>query len=173
MFIKKMKKKNFVIKESDISLDILFNEDIDTIKDDEHLNNKKPKPITFSTVENEDGNHIRYEVEGGGKIIETVITRQNELTFFDFVKDMNEKDKKIHPKVKKSTRKTLVFQPQPKQVLSKFASRMSKISKRSRISNASSISQSSENMIEIHKATSRKPRMRSTLKLNNQILQNF
>jgi hypothetical protein len=37
--------KKFLVKESDILIDILFNEDIDVIKDEEIKYDRKPKPI--------------------------------------------------------------------------------------------------------------------------------
>jgi len=128
--------------------------------------------ITFTVEEDEEGSHVRYEIEGGGKVIETVITRQNELAFFDFVKEFNEESNKnksklphLHletitkPRGRKSTLKCikLNFQSKRGNSISKFASRMSRMSivskksKKSKVSGksvTSSVSKTSDISIE-------------------------
>jgi DNA primase large subunit len=84
----------FVIKESEIPLDILFNKDINELKFEEHVKNDKPKPITF-TIDNEDDStrvsktNVMFEIEGAGQVIQSSFVRKNEQTFFEFLNDFN------------------------------------------------------------------------------------
>lgn len=78
------------VRESDIPLEVLFNEDIDNVKNIEFITLAKPKPISFNIVDL--GNHqsVKYEIEGGGEVIETMFIRKNEESFLKF---LNEFDK--------------------------------------------------------------------------------
>ena len=94
----------------DIPLDILFNKEINEIKDQELLMNAKPKPITFRVMDGEENDEnlegyvryqllnkiifFRFEIEGGGKAIHTSFVRNNELEFFEFVKGFNNENLK-------------------------------------------------------------------------------
>ena len=81
------------LKESDLPLDILFNEEVNHIKMEEQLNNQKAKPITFRIEEDfigkrEEGKKetVKFEIEGGGELI-TSFKRKNEEAFFEFLND--------------------------------------------------------------------------------------
>ena len=124
------------MKESDIPVEVIFNQEINAIKEEELEFNKKPKPITFNFVENEHGNHVRYEIEGGGKVIETMIVRQNEKSFFDFIKEFNEEGKVKKPRSKHTSRMTFVFRPKSR-VSTMMNKKRRRESKMSRVSIAS------------------------------------
>lgn len=86
----------YPIKESSIPLEILFNPDIDAVRQEENDLSQKHKPITFHIEETSAGKNVKYEVEGGGRIFETMIVRQNEEVFFDFLKDFTQNKAQLH-----------------------------------------------------------------------------
>jgi len=55
--------------------------------------NSKPKPITFTIESDHDEGFLRqdvkFEIEGGGKAIQTSFVRKNEVEFFEFLNDFN------------------------------------------------------------------------------------
>ncbi|CAI2366292.1 unnamed protein product [Moneuplotes crassus] len=79
----------YSVKESHIPYEILFNPDIDEVRDEEMILNQKVKPITFQIEETGGGKNIKYEIEGGGKMFETMVVRQNEEVFFSFLNDFS------------------------------------------------------------------------------------
>ncbi|CAI2371765.1 unnamed protein product [Moneuplotes crassus] len=83
------KKTTYPVKESTIPYEILFNPDIDEVRNEEMIQNQKVKPITFHIEETDGGKNVKYEVEGGGKIFETMVVRQNEEVFFNFLNDFS------------------------------------------------------------------------------------
>jgi hypothetical protein len=91
------------VKESKIPLEVLFNDDINAIKDEEHINNAKPKLITFNIYQLGDQESVRYEVEGGGAVIETTFIRKNEEDFLNFIRQFNENEADAKSKRTKAT----------------------------------------------------------------------
>ena len=90
--------KHQPLKESEIPIDILYNNEINKVKNKEKILGQKSKIITFSIGED---NHsdlqgsVRFEIEGGGKAIETNFYRKNEEEFFTFLKDFNEQNGRV------------------------------------------------------------------------------
>ena len=93
----------FVVKDSEVPLDILFNKEINQIKVEEHQLSQKPKPITF-TIQDEQNEsqslrqEVRFVIEGGGKAIQTSFVRKNEEEFFEFLNDFTNPNKNAKPK---------------------------------------------------------------------------
>ena len=92
----------FVVKESDLPLDVIFNHDINQIKMEEQRMRQKPKPITFYINSKEEWQSLREEVkfiiEGGGKAIQTSFVRKNEEEFFEFMNDFSNPHQIKNPK---------------------------------------------------------------------------
>lgn len=75
---------------------MLFNADIDRIKEYEKEMHLKSRPITFDIKEVDGGQQVRYEIEGGGEVIETIMIRQNEEVFFKILNDFNINKKEVN-----------------------------------------------------------------------------
>ena len=77
----------------------MHNEDIDKIKEEEKATGQKPKPITFHVEKDENHEKVRYEIEGGGRVIETMVVRQNEEVFFDFLNEFTQDKIKVNKRL--------------------------------------------------------------------------
>lgn len=84
-------------------MDVLFNQEINKIKIEELQTNTKPKPIIF-TIEDQFEDldtmkgGVKFEIEGGGKAIQTSFIRKNEETFFEFLNEFTASPAKIDSK---------------------------------------------------------------------------
>ena len=69
-----------VVKESSISLAVLYNESINKLKDEEKELCKEPKPLAFSIKEgkNGGGKTIRFEILGQNAQIEALLEHEEE-----------------------------------------------------------------------------------------------
>ena len=64
---------------------------------EEFMTEQKPKPITFRILDEAEINNskvklgnVRFEIVGGGKLIDTSFVRKNEIEFFEFVEGFND-----------------------------------------------------------------------------------
>ena len=130
-------KKHFPVKESDIPVEVLFNDDINQIKMEEIEFKAMPKPIIFNIVDDGDTNFVRYEIEGGRRIIETAFVRKNEEAFFNFLADFDANEVKERIKSKNSYNSKHNTKRESKHSIIRIASRMSKLSYASSVSRGS------------------------------------
>ena len=74
--------RKFKIKESHLPLDLLYNKELNEIKEQEFVLGQIPKAITFSMITNpnvqDTQNFVRFEIEGSEQVIETKFIRKNE-----------------------------------------------------------------------------------------------
>ncbi|CAI2377989.1 unnamed protein product [Moneuplotes crassus] len=109
------KERKNKVKESDIPLDVLFNQELNDYKLEEARALQKPKPIVFriSQVKESKGKgmigKVRFEIEGGGKPIDANFVRKNEIEFFEFVEGFN--DNYVKSQTKKSSRISVAHRP--------------------------------------------------------------
>ena len=88
-------------------------------------------------MNDDDTNFVRYEIEGGGKVIETAFVRRNEEAFFNFLADFDGNETKEKLKSKSSIHSKRNIKRDSKYSAMRFGSRMSKLSLASSVSKGS------------------------------------